>query len=306
MKPDDNPLTIAADMARCRQCALCEIICPNDVFRWKEQSIEMRYPGRCIRCGHCVAVCPEDALRHSGFKGKRFEKIDPFFELSLDQIEKFYQSRRSCRRFKGNPLKGRKIDALIAVARLAPTATNSQNVRFIVLEEKSVIRSLEEDIARYYLKLGRRLRNPITRFMIRMAVGRSIVEAYRFHMSAITERFNDVLEGTKSLFTDAPAVVIAYSSGLPHIASANCNLSIIQIMLAAESMRLGTCYNGYALTALIRDKGVRQRVGVPLGYTPGAVIAVGEPDVTFHRAPPRRFPRITHLVKQVPSPPQRK
>lgn len=297
MIPVDDTLTITADMERCRRCALCEIICPNDVFRWQDRTIEARYPGRCIRCGHCVAVCPENALEHTGFKGKTFEKIDPFFELSFEQIEKLYRSRRSCRRFKDKPMRGRKIDALLAVARLAPTATNAQNVRFIVLDEKSVIRTFEVDIARYYLKLGRQMRNPVTRFILRITVGKSIVQAYQYHMSAIIERFADVLEGTKSLFADAPAVVIAYSSGLPHIASANCNLSIAQIMLAAESMRLGTCYNGYALTALVRDKGVRQRAGVPAGYTPGAVLTVGEPDVTFHRAPPRRIPRITHLVE---------
>ena len=291
----DNTHTVTADMSRCRRCGTCEIVCPNRVFRWQGGEIEDLAPGRCIRCGHCVAVCPEGALHHSALKDHLFKRIDPFFELPFDTLEKFFTSRRSCRRFKNRPLRSKTVDALISVARLAPTATNSQNVRFIVLDKKSSIDGLERMIAKYYLKLRRQLRNPISRLFISMAVGKRTVQAYRFHLAAITDRFQAILDGTESLFYHAPVVVLSYSSGLPHIALANCNLAVMEILLAAETLRLGTCYNGYALTAMIRDRRVRETAGIPKDYTPGAAIAIGEPDVAFHRAPPRRPPRITRF-----------
>jgi nitroreductase len=143
------------------------------------------------------------------------------------------------------------------------------------------------------LKLKKQLENPFYRFVISLAVGKKIVQAYRYHLPAIADRFNAVIEGTWSLFYGAPAVVIAHGSGLKHLAAANCNLAVMEILLAAETMRLGTCYNGYALTAILRDKEVRRFSTVPKGYTPGGVFAVGEPEVMFRRVPPRRRPRIT-------------
>ena len=203
--------------------------------------------------------------------------------------------RRSCRRFNEKTVPKEVLEQLIHTARFAPTATNSQNVRFVLVDEPAAIAELEQKTARYYLKLDRQLKNPLTRFAIRVAVGRRSVEAYRYHLPAIAERFRAVLKGDERIFHNAPALLIAYASGLPYIAAANCNLAAMEILLAAETMGLGACYNGYLLTAMIRDKQVKRDAGVPRGYTPGAVIAVGYPDVTFLRSPPRRKPRI---VKQ--------
>jgi hypothetical protein len=44
---------------------------------------------------------------------------------------------------------------------------------------------------------------------------------------------------------------------------------------------------------MVRDRKVREAVGIEKGYTPGAVIAVGRPVGRFHRVPPRSRGRIT-------------
>jgi len=79
---------------------------------------------------------------------------------------------------------------------------------------------------------------------------------------------------------------------MPHLAAASCGLAAMQILLAAESRGLGACFNGYALTALIRDKETRRKVGIPGDYTPGAVLAIGRPAGRFHRVPPRQARRV--------------
>ena len=90
-------------------------------------------------------------------------------------------------------------------------------------------------------------------------------------------------------------VLVLYASGLQHIALASCNLAAMQLLLAAEVEGLGACYNGYALTALTRDKSMRRQVGIPAGYWPGAVIALGYPAGRFHRIPPRNKRRISYF-----------
>jgi nitroreductase len=127
---------------------------------------------------------------------------------------------------------------------------------------------------------------------IAATVGRKTVNAYRFRMPAIAEMFRETLAGNDRLFYGAPAVLVLFASGLTHLAAASCNLAAMQILLAADPSGLGACFNGYGLTALVRDKQVRERVGIPKGYTPGAVIAFGQPAGRFHRVPPRNKRRV--------------
>lgn len=253
----------------------------------------MVYPGRCILCGHCVAVCPNGALRHSQLPMKRFREHAPADRLPFEVAEQFFTMRRSCRRFKPEPIGKETLEKLLHATRFAPTATNSQNVRFVLIDDTDAIRELEIQTASYYLRLSRQLTNPLSRFAIRVAVGRRAVDAYRFHLPTIVERFRAVLDGEERLFYGAPALVIPYASGLPYMVSANCNLAAMVLMLAAESLELGTCYNGYFLTAMMRAKPIMRAAGIPAGNLPGGAIAVGKPDVVFHRSPPRRKPRIT-------------
>jgi nitroreductase/NAD-dependent dihydropyrimidine dehydrogenase PreA subunit len=288
-----DSVSISADPSKCTQCKTCETICPNHVFHWEGDRIVTDNPGRCILCGHCVAVCPEGALMHSRMPREQFAKIGPDSRIPEETLEALFAMRRSCRRFKPEPLPNEMIDKLMTFSKLAPTGTNSQNVRYVLIDDPKEIETLGKHCANYYLKLQKQLTNPLTRFAIRMAVGKRTVNTYRFHLPTLTQKFEAVLKGDEKLFHGAPAVLIAYASGLGHLVAANCNLAAMQIMLGAEAMGLGTCYNGYLLTAMIRDKQVKVVAGIPKNHTPGAVIAVGYPDVEFHLSPPKRRPRIT-------------
>jgi len=286
-------LVLASDPSKCSRCGECAIVCPSRVFEWRGDAIDVLSPGRCIGCGHCVAACPTAAFRHSELPNEAFAPIEGTPELNTSMIDHLFRERRSVRRFSADPVDEKEIEALLQTSRTAPTSTNSQNVRFIVFSGADKVRSLSEWTAGYYFKLGRQLENPIVRLGIRLAVGRKLVSAYRSRMPAIVEMFEKTNAGDDRLFYGAPFVAIAFASGMPHLAAANCNLAAMQILLAAESRGLGVCFNGYALTALIRDKGVREKCGIAKGYTPGAVLAIGRPAGRFYRVPPRLPRRVS-------------
>jgi nitroreductase/NAD-dependent dihydropyrimidine dehydrogenase PreA subunit len=283
---------IHADPVRCTLCGDCESVCPSGVFSFISDTVEVHHPGRCITCGHCVAVCAEDALRHSNIPDQKFDAYSGESLVHKETLRQLFMRRRSCRSFQEKPLGREQIDGLIDQARYAPTSTNSENVRYLVFSEEEGLGELSEWTARYYLKLDRQLRNPLVRFAIGLAVGQKTVKAYRYHMPAIQELFQHVVNGEDKLFYGAPAVIVALASGLSHIALASCNLAAMELLLACETNGLGACYNGYTLTALTRDKKMRRRVGIPTGYTPGAVIAIGYPKHGFVKIPPRRKRRV--------------
>jgi nitroreductase/NAD-dependent dihydropyrimidine dehydrogenase PreA subunit len=287
-----NKIELAADAERCTRCGACEAVCPSRVFRWKDSAIEIVAAGRCIGCGHCVAACPVAAFRHSELPLERFVPLSAAPAPDAGAVDRWLRERRTVRRFAEEPLRNDEIEGLLDAARFAPTSTNSQNVRFIVFAGAEKVRTLAGWTAEYYFKLRRQLENPFVRFGIQLAVGRKLVSAYRARMPAIAEMFEATIAGEDRLFYGAPAVAIAFASGMPHLAAASSGLAAMQILLAAESRGLGACFNGYALTALIRDKATRERVGISRDYTPGAVLALGRPAARFHRVPPRLPRRV--------------
>ena len=282
---------MTVDETRCVRCGTCASVCPNQVFGWRGEQLEIRYPGRCIQCGHCQAVCPEDAFHHEGIR-RSFSPVDVVSAVSPEALQGLMVRRRSCRRFLDRSVSNDDLSSLLDAAARAPTATNSQNVRFIALDHAEQIQRLSDGTVRYYLRLAKRMENPLIRLILRLTVGKKLVDNYRFHLPAIASRFLAVEKGEASLFYGAPLVLIAVASGLVPLAAANANLAVMQMMLKAETLGLGTVYNGYSLTALQRDKVVRRTMGIADGYLPSAVLAVGYPDIVFYKSPPRRRARV--------------
>lgn len=290
--PALDKIEITADPAKCERCGSCERVCPSEAFAWAGEEIAVLHVGWCIKCGHCVAACPNGALSHSAFEKGGFLDVEGRAPVGFEDLQKLFIYRRSCRRFRDEPVSKEDLEKLLEAARYSPTATNAQNVRYVILDDKESIRRLAEKTAQHYLRLERGLNNPFVRFAIGLKEGARTVSAYRYHISAIAERFKAVLKGEDKLFFGAPTLIIVAASGMPHLASAGCNLAAMHLLLAAESMGLGACYNGYALTALVRDKKTRSMIGAGRGYRPWAVIAVGKPAGEFFKAPPRRKRRV--------------
>jgi nitroreductase/NAD-dependent dihydropyrimidine dehydrogenase PreA subunit len=283
---------VTADPALCVRCGDCAATCPAEVFSLADDGMRTDNPGHCIGCGHCVAVCPTGALTHSDLPADRFEPVSEEPAFTLAQVRRLLRERRTCRRFTAEDVSPDEIEALIGTASHAPTSTNSQNVRYLVFHGRDQVDRLARLTCGYYLKLRRQLENPFTRLAIGLAVGFKTVGAYRMRMPAIAAAFERTLAGEDRLFYGAPAVVVLFVAGLPHLALANGNLAAAELLLAAPAAGLGACYNGFALTALVRDKQARRAAGIPDGCTPAAVVAFGHPAGRFHRVPPRNRRRI--------------
>ncbi len=287
-----NAFFIKADLQKCRRCSSCELVCPSGVFSWEGERLVVEHPGRCIVCGHCVSVCPEGALSHSKIPPEKLEPVETE-KLDAKGLTRLLRQRRSCRRFSPEPLSIEEIEELMDSARYAPTATNSQNVRYMVFSGPDELKRLADLTAGYYLHLVKVLSNPLSSFALRLTVGKKMVDAYRYRIPAIKEMFERVLAGDhRRLFHGAQTVVVFTATGMPHLASASCNLAAMQVMLGAHVRGLGSFYNGYVFTALARSRSNRRVLGMRPGDTAGAVLALGRQAVEYHKVPPRRARRI--------------
>ena len=127
------------------------------------------------------------------------------------------KNRRSVRKYKNKPLTKEQIEEVIEAGRLAPTARNEQNLKFIVVTNKDLIK----DMSDYVVNI--------------------VIDNPKYHF--VKER--------KALIEDpilysAPAVVFITAPKDDKWGSINCALAAQNMMVFAYSKGIGSCFIGMA------------------------------------------------------------
>ena len=138
------------DTNKCTACSLCAEVCGLDVIiRDGNGFPTINSAAYCHACGHCIAICPQNALSTQSMARDEFAPVRASTISPLD-MEAFLLTKRSCREFKDRPVEKSVIEALINVARMAPTSINCQERAFIVVTDAGKISELREALTQTY------------------------------------------------------------------------------------------------------------------------------------------------------------
>lgn len=290
---DPSDLLIQVEPDTCQRCGRCVISCPRRLITREGDAAPIAKDlSLCIQCGHCVAVCESGALRHSGVPTEEAPKLDDF-NLTDEQLERFLRRRRSIRRFKKQEIAPETLDRLFDLARFAPTGKNKQAVHHTVLTGDR-IRQLEVATAGFYRKLIGRLGNPFGRLLVRSFAGRKTLDELLWGLPDLQRDVARVDRGDRGYCHGAP-VVVAVHAEPSSTAAEDCSFAVYHLMLAAETLGLGTCLIGYAKAAADRTQAPRDVVELPDGHQIYSVVAIGHPAEEFFRLPPRRPANVRKL-----------
>lgn len=184
----------------------------------------------------------------------------------LDQLKK----RRSIRSFKKVPVKKELIEEIIQAGRYAPSATNRQPWRFIVITKKEMI----EDIAQI-------VKNEIKSVLKKRFILKYFYPALKSRetinlLAAIIYSKEDVL------FFNAPVLVFIVSEK-GKFNDESCACCAQNMMLAAHFLGLGSCWIGLAHFLGLNKKRM-EKIGVPKGYHISAALVFGYPDKVLSQA----------------------
>ena len=165
----------------------------------------------------------------------------------MNETLKNIATRYSCRDFKDTPLTGEQVEELVKAALAAPSAMNMQPWHIIMITDKSLVDELDAE--------GMNI--------LRDAEDKS---GYERMMS----------RGGK-LFYNAPSLALVLSDGSSW-GTFDCGILCQNIVLAAESMGLGTCIVGMAGIPLDGPKSedYKKRLGFPEGHKFAVGVLVGE------------------------------
>lgn len=135
---------IEIDEEKCIHCNVCIENCPAHILENSSTGIPMiNNCQMCIKCGHCSALCPTGAFNHL-YAANDKNIIPKENKINKDTAELFMRSRRSIRSYKDITVSHEKIEEVLNMAIVAPTASNSQNISYLVIDKKELLLKIAE------------------------------------------------------------------------------------------------------------------------------------------------------------------
>jgi ferredoxin len=147
MNAMNNEIHILIDNEKCTGCGRCAADCQRKDLEIKNKKA-VCLNKNCFMCGHCLAVCPENAVKLNGLDDEIWEMPDGPVFLDEKSLKSHLKFRRSIRRYKSIPVEKEKLDKIIEAGRLTPTASNLQNVRYIIIQKE--IDAIEDAVINQY------------------------------------------------------------------------------------------------------------------------------------------------------------
>ncbi|MFX0101517.1 MAG: nitroreductase family protein [Candidatus Hodarchaeota archaeon] len=291
---------IGVDQKLCISCTECIKECPMDLYginpedsSEKEQVIHEDPYNRCNGCGHCIAICPESAILYEDGEPP-LDYIgdgDPGEGISYDDLMQILRSRRSVRRYKAKAIPREELEAILDAMRYAPSASNMQSWRYIVLTDPDSIGTLRNAVFDL-MNLARKLINfaKYVKFLIPKKLKKSALDpGNKVSLDIFSKKVED---GKDPALYNAPAVIITYAPEYGSMAGNDAGIALTHGMLAARARGLDTCWIGFAQEAINRSKKLKKWLKIPKSMKVNGVIVLGYPAVKYKRAPPRKALKI--------------
>jgi nitroreductase/NAD-dependent dihydropyrimidine dehydrogenase PreA subunit len=257
---------IEVDAAKCKKDGLCVVVCPSKVLEAGDDGGPvLANPELCNDCGHCLAVCPHGALTHERLPGGTAGPALRHFPAP-DVVDGLLRSRRSIRCYADKPVPRATLVELLEVARFAPTASNAQEIRWIVTADPDRVRSLAGLTAAWFAGLPQ-------------------LRAVHKKYLALWER------GVDTFLRGAPALALVHTAGDAPFGAADSGIALTFLELAAVSRGLGTCWAGLLTMAATADAALRRALGLAEDQKLHGGLMLGYPGLRYAGVP-RRNPAV--------------
>lgn len=181
------------------------------------------------------------------------------------------KSRRAIRSFEDKPVPESEIQTMLEAATYAPSAINVQPWKFTLITNKEAMKHLSDTAKPALLRML-------------PDVGDEGLVGLKKMLS--NPQYN--------IFYNAPLLIFVSGIKSPY-AIYDCSMAAQNMMLAAYTLGIGSCWIGNAV-GLANDPKVKTELGVPEDHQVHAAIIFGYPKGSFPKAPEKRPAQILKKI----------
>ncbi len=247
----------------------------------------------CDRCFHCYAICPQNAIQ---VKGIEEELIPVRHHIDYPDLLLLFKKRRSIRVFDQKPVPNDYLRLLTDAAKFSPTGGDVQDLSITIINNLNTRKELEDEIIAYYDKIVRMLRNPVVRFCLRFSGDAKVKETAKDEnfFKKIERIYGQMKDGGSNIFYDAPITMLFHTGRLLPTAHEDCILAAYNVVLAAESQKLGSCFVSLSQQAINANDKIKKVIGIPQSDHIYAVLVLGFPATRYRRVAPRKTKNVQY------------
>ncbi|WP_047382561.1 nitroreductase family protein [Cetobacterium sp. ZWU0022] len=261
---------------KCIGCELCTKDCFVKDIEMVEGKAEIKNV-RCFKCGHCIAVCPVAAISTDEYDMNDVVEYDKdSFTIDPDNLLNFIRFERTIRHFKNQDLENEKILKIIEAGRFTQTASNAQNVNYVVVKDSI------QDVRRITLETLKAMGHYILENSTNPLYKRYAAMWIKMHDDFITNP-----DGEDNLFFKAPVLIMVTSEH-----ALNAGLASANMKLMIDALGLGTVFSGFLVRAAEENPAIKEFLGIEKSQNLVACMVVGYPNVKYRRTTPRKKPNI--------------
>ena len=102
--------------------------------------------------------------------------------------------------------------------------------------------------------------------------------------------------GSSQVCHHAPAVMLFHSPVTRYgMAAADAYIWASYTSIYANTLGLGSCFNGFIVTAMKRSKTMRKKFGIPAGQQVHAALLLGHPKIKYINEAGREAPKVNYI-----------
>lgn len=269
-------------LEKCTRCLKCVKDCPSDSIDLNTGLIE----DTCIHCGHCVAICPESAvLPDEG-------SINPLKSSALktEDLEVFFSGMRSIRSYQKKEVPTEILGKLTENIKHYSSASNARPLHVTFVTTPAKIQSLNDAAADTLIKTLKIITSPIISPFIRIfAPSLNLKGLKRYNESFIQKKQTN----TSMVCHHAPVVMLFHGKKQKYdMSEADAYIWASNTVLYGKSLGLGSCYIGFIVKAMERNKRLREEMNIPEGHRVYAALVLGYPKVSYKNETSRKAPEV--------------
>ena len=258
-------------LENCTKCLKCVKDCPSDAIDIDLGTIN----DSCIHCGHCVAICPESTV---------FPDEDVINRLhpptvSPADFQHLSAGIRTCRSYMNREVDEETLNLLIENMKHYPSASNARPVEITIVKTEELVQKLNDQTAQNLIRTIRIFTSPLLMPILQLLAPKlDLPRLNNYKKRSIALQ----IPGSSLVCHHAPAVILFHAPVTKYsMAGADANIWATYTSIYANTLGLGTCFNGFIVSAMSRHKTMRKEFKLPAGHQVYASLLIGHPKVKY-------------------------